>query len=109
MGTLALRWDGTPSVAAARSAMRRGDRVDIALPLETHHALYRHLNPDAPRGPDEAIDAEDGAELLGRIASVAGLPELAGLAPALRRNGYRVELSGPDPVLSLLPPRKNAR
>jgi hypothetical protein len=94
-----------PSVSATRAAMRRGDRVTIELPLETHHALYRHLNPDAPRGPDEAIDAEDGTELIERIATVAGLEELRTLAPALRRAGYRVVLSGPDPILSLLPPR----
>ena len=104
MNTVTLRFDGAPSVAAAREAMRRGSRVDIGLPLETHHALFRHVHPDAPRGPDDEIDVSDGAELLERIATVAGLGELGSLAPALRRNSYRVELSGPDPVLSLLPP-----
>ena len=104
-----LRWDGAPSIAAARTAMRAGSRVDIELPLETHHALYRHLNPDAPRGPDEEIDADDGAELLERIATVAGLEELGALAPALKAGGYRVELNGPDPLLSLLPPGKRAK
>jgi len=109
MDTLTLRFDGAPSIAAARKAMRAGSRVDIELPLETHHALYRHLNPDASGGPDEEIDADDGAELLERIATVAGLGELGTLAPALKAGGYRVELSGPDPVLSLLPPAKRAK
>jgi hypothetical protein len=99
-----LRWDGAPSVKAARSAMRNGDRVDIDLPLETHHALYRHLNPEAPRGPDEEIDASDSVELLARVATVAGLEELAQLGPAVRRGRYRVQLTGPEPRLTFVPP-----
>ncbi len=104
MNIVSLRWDGAPSVKAARDALRNGERVDIDLPLETHHALYRHLHPDAPRGAEEEIDAADGVELLSRIANVAGLQELARLAPGLRRGRYRVQLSGPEPRLSLLPP-----
>lgn len=104
MNIVTLRWDGTPSVKAARGAMRNGDRVEIDLPLETHHALYRHLNPDAPRGPDEEIDAADSVELLARVATVAGLEELAQLGPAVRRGRYLVQLTGPEPRLSLVPP-----
>jgi hypothetical protein len=103
---VSLCWDGAPSVKAARSAMRNGDRVDIDLPLETHHALYRHVHPEAPRGPDEEIDASDSVELLARVATVAGLEELAQLEPAVRRARYRVQLTGPEPRLSLLPPGK---
>jgi hypothetical protein len=109
MEAVRLRWDGAPSLKAARAAIRAGGRVDIDLPLETHHALYRHLNPDAGRGPDEEIDAADGEELLARIAAVAGLEELARLAPALRRARYRVALSGPEPQLSLLPPARRVK
>lgn len=106
MDIVRLNWDGAPSIKAARSAMRNGDRVDIELPLETHHALYRHLHPEAPRGPDEAIDASDSVELLARVATVAGLEELAQLGPAVRRGRYRVQVTGPEPRLSLLPPGK---
>jgi len=106
MDIVTLRWDGAPSIKAARSAMRSGSRVDIALPLETHHALYRHLHPDAPRGPDEDIDASGDAELLGRIATVAGLEELAQLEPAVRRSRYEVRVTSPDPCVRLVPRRK---
>ena len=108
MDIVSLRWDGMPSVKAARKAIRNGSRVNIDLPLETHHALYRHLHPDAPRGPDEDIDASDSLELLGRIATVAGLEELAQLGPAVRRGRYRVQLTGPEPLLTLVPPPKRA-
>ena len=106
MDIVRLRWDGAPSIKAARSALRQGGRVEIELPLETHHALYRHLHPDAPRGPDEDIDASDSLELLGRVATVAGLEELAQLRPAVRRARYRVRLTSPDPCLCLIPPQK---
>ncbi|HEX6319490.1 MAG TPA: hypothetical protein VFZ84_11485 [Burkholderiales bacterium] len=110
MNIVNLRWEGLPSVKAARGAMRNGDRVDIDLPLETHHALFRHLNPDAPRGSDEEIDASDGVELLARIATVAGLEEMARLGPAVRRSRYGVQLTGPEPRLILVPPQpKRAR
>lgn len=108
MGIVSLSWNAA-CLEAAREVLRRGSRVDIALPLETHHALYRHVNPDAPPGPHEDIDAEGGEDLLQRIATVAGLEELADLVPALRRHRYRVELSGPDPLLSLLPPEARGR
>jgi hypothetical protein len=110
MDIVRLRWDGAPSIKAARSALRNGVRVEIELPLEMHHALYRHVHPDAPRGPDEEIDASDSLELLARVATVAGLEELAELAPAVRRARCRVQLTGPEPRLTLVPPApKRAR
>jgi hypothetical protein len=99
-----LRWDGAPTVKAARSAMRGHNPVAIELPLNMHYALYAHLHPERRHAPAEDIDTEGGAELLGPIASVAGLRELEDLAPTVRRARYRVRLTSPDPLIRLLPP-----
>jgi len=101
---VALGWDRSQSIKAARSAVRSGSRVHIGLPLEVHYALYRHLHPDAPRGPAEEVDASGGAELLAQIATVAGLEELGELQREVRRGRYRVRVTSPEPLLRLLPP-----
>ncbi len=103
-----LLWEGASSVDAARHAMQKGKRVEIALPQGVHHALFRHLNPQAPLGAPEAFDAEGGPELLPRIATVAGLRELEQLERLSRRARYRVELSSPDPLLVLTPSAPSA-
>ena len=81
----ALSWRGEPSVHAAREAMKKGRTLAIALPLGTHHALFRHLHPEAAPGAPETFETEGGPELLARIATVAGLAALAGLAGTARR------------------------
>jgi hypothetical protein len=100
---IALPWGGPETVRAARRAMKTGESVKIALPLETHHALFQHLHPGAARGTPESFDIEGGPELLPRVASVAGLEELQKLEGPARRLGYGVWLSTPDPVLVLAP------
>jgi hypothetical protein len=106
---LTLRWPGTGTLQAARSAIRDGAAVEIELPLEVHYALYRHLHPEGKRGPAESVDASGGAELLAAAATVAGLEELARLRPALRRARYRVRVTSPEPRLRLLPPGRATR
>jgi hypothetical protein len=102
--TLALRWPGTGSLKAARAAISTRATVEFELPLEVHYALYKHLHPGRSHQPAEAIDASGGAELLDPIATVAGLQEFAQLGPAVRRAGYRVRLTSPQPRLWLIPP-----
>jgi hypothetical protein len=98
-----LRWPGTGTLQAARTLIREGRRVEIELPLEVHYALHRHLHPRAAPGPVEGLDAEGGAELLGSVATVAGLEELKGLQAAARR-ARRVRVTSPEPRLIFLPP-----
>jgi hypothetical protein len=101
-----LRWPGTGTLQAARGMIREGKRVEIELPLEVHYALHRHLHPHAASGPVEGLDAEGGAELLGSVATVAGLEELKGLQAAARRARYRIRVTSPEPRLSLTPPER---
>jgi hypothetical protein len=104
--TLALRWPGSDALKAARAAIRSGIAVDVELPLEVHYALYKRLNPERAHAAPEDIDVSGGAELLGPIASVAGLQELGTLGPAVRKARYRVRLTSPEPRLRLTPPEQ---
>jgi hypothetical protein len=99
-----LRWPGADTLAAARRAIRAGERVEIELPLEVHYALHRHLHPDAASGPVERLEAAGGAELLGSVSTVAGLEEMKQLGAAVRRAHYTVRVTSPEPRLELLPP-----
>jgi hypothetical protein len=45
-----LLWEGPASVDAARRAMAGGETIKITLPQGVHHALFRQLHPEAPRG-----------------------------------------------------------
>ena len=71
-----LRWPGTGTLQAARNAIRAGERVE----------------------------ADGGAELLGSVATVAGLEEMKKLGAAVRRAHYTVRVTSPEPRLMLLPP-----
>ena len=101
---VALRWPGADTLKDARAAIRSRLPVEIELPLEVHYALYKHLHPDRPHTPSEDIDARGGAELLAPIATVAGLADLQQLEPAVRRAGYSVRLTSPEPRVLLTPP-----
>jgi hypothetical protein len=98
-----LWWPGTDTLEAARRAIRAGSEVEIALPLEVHYALHSHLHPQAAAGPVENLEAEGGAELLGRVATIAGLEDLGRLRSAVRRARYRVRVTSPEPLLRLQP------
>jgi hypothetical protein len=105
-GAVVLSWPGSGTLEAARRAMRAGSPVEIQLPLGVHCALHSHLHPRAAAGPADRLDAEGGAELIGSVATVAGLEELAGLRAAVRRARYRVRVTSPDSRLSLTPPER---
>ena len=103
---VSLRWPGSGTLQAARKAMREGGDVEIELPLEMHSALHSHLHPQAAAGPVDRLEVDGGAELLGAVATVAGLEELEGLRTAARRARYRVRITSPEPVLRLEPPER---
>ena len=89
--------DGASSVRAARRAITAGDCVEISLPQGVHHALRVRLQDG------DIVDVRNGAEILPRLAAVAGLEEFGKLASAVRRAGYRVRVTSPDPVVVLTP------
>lgn len=100
-----LMWSGRETVALAIAGVARQARIEIALPADIHHALFRRLYPDADEATLEAVNEAGGAELVATLATLAGLEAMAELESPMIRAGYRLHLVSPGPVLSLIPPQ----
>jgi hypothetical protein len=100
-----LTWGGRETAATAIQALQRQAKVEITLPANIHHGLFRRLYPDAAVTAAEGVNVFGGAELIAPLAALAGLESLAELAEPLNHWGYRLQLRSPSPVLSLIPPQ----
>jgi len=95
-----IHWSGESSLKIIKELLE--DQLDtvIELPINMHHALYSHLNPDAPPGPVEHVEASGSADLLDKIAEVAGLEHFATLSQTVKQKQARVSvLSPPSRIL----------
>lgn len=101
---LRLAWAGHETLGPVLDAVKRGGKVEIALPQSLHHAVFRRLHPGPDSGAAEIVDARGGPELAETLATLAGLDALAELIAPLGAAGYRLHLISPAPMLSLLPP-----
>lgn len=101
--SLKLIWRGAETVDAVRQAIDADRHVEITLPANFHHALYKHLHPREPGAGAETLNMSGGAELLEAMASLTGLEELAKLVRPLQRRRYRTHLGDPA-FLTLAPP-----
>ena len=98
-----IEWSTPEAPERAARAVRGGEAVELTLPSDFHHALFRHLDP----GPDtgsERLDREGGAELLREIATIRLLQELTDLAEAAAESGARVHIQSPAPRVLITPP-----
>jgi len=96
-----LNWRGAKTVRAIASFLERQGRVALGLAPDLHHSLFVHLYPQADPGQPEAVDIEGGAELLGRVAGIGGLEELAQLVPALQAADARIQVQSPAPMIQI--------
>jgi hypothetical protein len=83
-------------------------QIEIALPADYNHALFRALNPGAPPAIVENTDVSGGAELLEPIAAVHGLEALAPLARALRASHASLHVVSPPKLVITVPPPENS-
>lgn len=97
-------WPAASIVTDAASAIRAGDHVEIVLPASFHHAVFRHLHPEADAGSTETLDVVGGSEVLAKLASIAGLEGLSELQKEVEHAGFQVSLFGAPPVLRISPP-----
>ena len=98
-----LTWHGPRTVEAIPPLLIEAAQIEITLPVNYNHALFRALNPDADEAAVEQIDARAGPELLNDIATVGGLEALAELSAPLRAARASVELSTPPTLVIKLP------
>jgi hypothetical protein len=98
-----LPWHGHETIASIPALLDKGQRIEITLPANYNHALFRVLHPDEPTAQLEEIDASGGPELLADIATVTGLEEFAALTQALAAAHATVQVVSPPKVLITLP------
>jgi len=95
-----LPWRGRDTVAAMPDLLTSAHRIEIALPADVNHALFRILYPDAAESDLEKVNINAGPELLSTLSRIAGLEPLADLAEALRGEDISVAVRSP-PTLSI--------
>lgn len=96
-----VRWAGDSSIPEVQEILERTGYVEIQLPPDFHHALFRRLHPgDTPAGM-EMIDVADGVDILAKVATVRGLAEIQSLESLVLRLHARVHLISPVPLIIL--------
>ena len=100
---LKLTWHGRETAEAIPSLLDRAEQLEINLPANYNHSLYRLLHPHAPPAQLEDIEVSGGPRLLVDIASIKGLEELASLAGQLTALQATVRISSPPKVVITLP------
>lgn len=104
-----LPWHGHETIEAVPSLLDQAQRIEITLPANYNHALFRVLHPDEPPAQLEEIDASGGPELLADIATVTGLEEFSALIAALTASRATVQVASPPKVLITLPAASRKR
>lgn len=106
---LRLIWHERATVAEIRQQLHRAQQIEITLPADYNHALFRALNPSAPAGAVERLDTRGGPELLAQIATVPGLEALAGLTGMLDAAGAALHILSPPTLVIDLPTAHRAQ
>lgn len=94
-----LTWQGQKTVESISNLMNETEQIEVTLPVDYNHALFRNLNPDVSVAELEKINVSGGPELLTRIASVRGLEELAALAERLNAANIAVRIISPPKLI----------
>ncbi len=92
---VSLTWHGHETVAAIPEMLEVTERIEVMLPADYNHALFRALNPDASTADLEQLDVRGGPELLTEMARVNGLQELEMLIDALHAARAQVQIVSP--------------
>lgn len=104
-----LTWQGDATVARIASLLNQAERIDVALPAEYNHTLFRILHPDADVAAVEAIDIDAAPEILDAIAKIRGLESLASLTAVLTRAKASVSLFSPPTLVIYNPSERHGR
>ncbi|MDT8385869.1 MAG: hypothetical protein RQ736_00005 [Thiogranum sp.] len=92
---VALTWHGHETVAAIPEMLEVTERIEVVLPADYNHALFRALHPRASSSDLEQLDVRGGPELLAQMARVNGLQELEILIDALHAARAQVQIVSP--------------
>lgn len=98
-----LLWHGPETVKKVRALLDQSARIEIELPTNYNHVLFRTLHPNALQAELETMDTLAGPELLAYVATISGLEELAALTEALSEAQATVQIVSPPKVIITLP------
>lgn len=98
-----LNWNDDETIAAIPDLMMHAQQIEITLPADYNHALFRALHPDAPASEPEELDIHGGPEVLADIAGVRGLEKLTGLAEPLAAAHASLHVLSPPMLVIDLP------
>ena len=98
-----LNWNDDETIAAIPDLLMHAHQVEITLPADYNHALFRALHPDAPASEPEVLDIHAGPEVLADIAHVRGLEKLTGLAEPLAAAHASLHVLSPPMLVIELP------
>ncbi|WJW76417.1 hypothetical protein QVG61_04795 [Thiohalobacter sp. IOR34] len=93
-----LLWEGAQSSLEAQALLRQRHAVELQLPADYHHALLVHLSPPGLERSGQ-LDITGGSELLGQVAEIRGLAEIAELIEAAA--GAEVHIQSPAPSIGI--------
>lgn len=102
-----LTWHGHETVAVIPKLLEEAEKIEIILPFDYNHALFRALHPDARAADFEDIDTQGGPELLSQMATVSGLEGLEELIEVLSGVHASVRVISPPTLLITVPSRKS--
>lgn len=98
-----LMWHGRETIEAVKELLNQTEQIEIELPDNYNHSLFRALHPDASAAELEDIDDSGGPELLTDIATVSGLEELAELVGALTAARASIQIVSPPKLVISIP------
>jgi len=96
---ISLTWNGHATATVIPELIDLAEHIEIVLPANYNHVLFRTLNPDAPDAALEDLDIRAGSELLTAIAAVGGLEDLAILVDVLNDAQASLRLVSPPTLM----------
>lgn len=98
-----LMWHGYETIEVIPELLNQAEKIEIQLPADYNHALFRALHPDSPAAEVEDIDISGGPELLNDIATVSGLEAFSVLIQELTAVHASVRILSPPKLVISIP------
>ena len=92
-----LIWEGQSTLGKLCELVQARMNFELQLAQDYHFALFRHLYPDAPSGEPDLVDVSGTAELIGKVAEIRGLEQLADLVEPVTAAQAKVHIQSPAP------------
>ena len=93
-----IEWQGEQTLAGITAGLQQHGRVEVVLPHNFNHAVFKHLCVDASSDVEQ-IDVHGGSELVRALAQVDGLEDLTPLAEVVEKARAKVHIVSPPRII----------